>query len=310
VLVVGKDALSRDTIQGLDRAAKGQGMQPLFSPGEYETLFAPLRKGGNMASFIQSDADYNLAPTSDDQPYFFNLDYGLPPAIRSTLVMSLVLAVGLLALVYLTRSSEGMDTDARSWPKIMYALLIGMGFMLVEIPLIQRFQLLLGQPILSLAVLLATLLLSSGVGSLVSQRWQTAALPARVRIAGLWIVVVVVAYWFALPPLVSSVLNASLLVRVLTIVVLTALLGFPMGIPFPSLLRMADGGRQQVALLWAINGAFSVLGSTLAMVFSMQWGFRWALAGGALCYLLLTGVTTLMTRLPVQEAVQAGKKAR
>jgi predicted membrane-bound spermidine synthase len=310
VLMVGKDALPSATIQGLDNAAKGQGMQPLFSPGEYETLFQPLRSGESLSAYIQSDADYNLAPTGDDQPYFFNLDYGLPPAIRSALVMSGLLALGLLALAYFTRSAEEKETSTRQWPKVAYALLIGMGFMLVEIPLIQRFQLLLGQPILSLAAVLATLLLSSGLGSLVSQRWQTVDLPSRVRIASLWIVAVVIIYWFALPSIVHSLLNLSFTLRLLAIIVLTALIGFPMGMPFPSLLRLAGEGRQQVALLWAINGAFSVLGSTLAMVLSMQWGFKWALAGGALCYLLLGVVTLIMTRVSVHEAVEVVKKAQ
>jgi predicted membrane-bound spermidine synthase len=299
VLVVGKDALPAATITSLNQTARAQGMQPLFAPGDFETLFEPLRQGAPMVSYIQADADYNLGPTDDDQPYFFNLDYGLPPAIRSALIMAALLAVGLTVVAFVTSTPDKKEVNpARRWTLFAYAALIGAGFMLVEVPLIQRFQLLMGQPILSLAVVLATLLLAGGLGSWVSQRWLTASLPARIRWVGLWITILAGIYWVALPSLVNAMLMTPFGMRLLVTVILTALLGFPMGMPFPSLLRMGSEGRQQVALLWAINGAFSVLGSALAMVISMQWGFKWALLTGAGLYLLLAVVAWLMMRAP------------
>lgn len=69
------------------------------------------------------------------------------------------------------------------------------------------------------------------------------------------------------------------------------------GIPFPGLLRMAAEDQSQIALLWAINGAFSVLGSTLALVISMQWGFRWAMLGGAAAYMLMAGLVLVLARV-------------
>jgi hypothetical protein len=110
------------------------------------------------------------------------------------------------------------------------------------------------------------------------------------------ITLLAVAYWVALPPLVESLLGATFAVRLLAIIVLTALLGFPMGMPFPSVIRLAGVERQQVALIWAINGAFSVLGSVLSMVISIQWGFKWALLLGAGMYLLLAVVVSALTR--------------
>jgi hypothetical protein len=282
-------------------------MEPLFSPGEYETLFQPLRSGGTLASYIQSDSAYNLAPTGDDQPYFFNVDHGIPPAIRSALVLAALLALGLVILGVITHDSAKKDdreSNRTWWATLGYAALIGVGFMLVEVPLIQRFGLLLGQPILSLAAVLATLLLAGGLGSWVSQRWGAANLLSRVRFVGVWIVVLALVYWVALPPLVESLLGAAFAVRLLAIIVLTALLGFPMGIPFPSLMRLAGQERQQIALLWAINGAFSVFGSTLAVVISMQWGFGLALLLGALLYGALALVTFLLSSKPTRQVVQ------
>jgi predicted membrane-bound spermidine synthase len=300
VLIVSKDALSKATLQSLNGAARAQGMQPLYSPGDYETLFSTLRKGQPLSTFIQAGGAYNLSPTDDDQPYFFNLDYGLPAAISSALIIAVLLAVGLLIVGVLAQTTDqtAPKTHSRqSWLFIGYGALIGLGFMLIEVPLIQRFQLLLGQPILSLAVVLATLLLAGGLGSAISQRWLVKALPTRIALAGVWIAAAAIIYWFALPGLLNTLLATSFAVRLLAICVFTALIGLPMGIPFPGLLRMAADDQAQIALLWAINGAFSVLGSTLALVISMQWGFRWAMIGGAAAYVLMAGLVMVLQRV-------------
>jgi len=303
VLVIGKDALSSGLIQTLNTAARAQGMQPLYAPGDYETLFAPLRKGVSLAAFIQADASYNLSPTDDDQPYFFNLDYGLPPAIRTALLIAVLSALGMAGIALLARNPDRPGDDTRGWAYLGYMALIGMGFMLIEVPLIQRFQLLLGQPILSLAVILTTLLLAGGAGSAVSQHWRIDTLPSGVTLAGLWIAVVSVIYWIALPGWVHALLSASVGARLLATGILTALIGFPMGIPFSSLLRLAAEHHQPVALLWATNGAFSLLGSTLALVISIQWGFQWTLLGGAGVYLLVAGIAALLLRAKQTRAV-------
>jgi hypothetical protein len=61
-----------------------------------------------------------------------------------------------------------------------------------------------------------------------------------------------------------------------------------MGVPFPSALRLAgEGHRRGVPLIWGVNGVFSVLGSALAMVVAMTWGFGWAMMAGAALYVVL-----------------------
>jgi hypothetical protein len=174
---------------------------------------------------------------------------------------------------------------------VLYAAIIGTGFFLIEIPLIQRFQLLLGYPVITLAAVLGTLLLASGIGSLISQRWPVEQLFRRVGVAAVVVALLTILYWLALPAVVGALLPAALWLRLLGVIVLTALIGIPLGMPFPSLLRLAGKGNQSVALLWALNGAFAVLGSVAAVVLSMQIGFGVALLTGAGLYLLLAIVT-------------------
>lgn len=286
VLLVGSDPLTPDVIDTVGTGAQQMGMQPLFVPGSHELGFEPLRSGMSLDNFIDEDAAYNLAPTGDDSPYFFHLDPGLPDPVQSALVTALFLAAGLVIFAFLMGTSESSRDSLWTWGGMMlYAALIGVGFMLVEVPLIQRFQLLLGYPVVSLAAVLFALLLSGGIGSLISQRWTGLQLPARVMLAGLWIAGLALLYRVAMSSVVEAALRQPLAVRVLAVMALTGLLGLPMGIPFPSLMRRAGRVRQRVALLWAVNGAFSVLGSVLAVVLSMNWGFGLALTVGALLYL-------------------------
>jgi hypothetical protein len=272
-------------------------MQALFVPGQFELAFQPLRNGTSLADFVAEDGEYDLSPSSDDSPYFFHLDFGLPRPIQSALVTSVLLTVGLVIFGFLMGSASTKQDSLLHWSgMVLYAALIGCGFMLIEIPLIQRFQLVLGYPILSLVVVLGTLLLAGGLGSLYSQRWTTAQLPRRVVMAALWIAALAVIYRFALASILDVVLAQSLVIRVLAVIALAGILGLPLGIPFASLLRRVGQARDRVALLWAINGAFSVLGSVLSAVISMQWGFSWALLLGALLYLILAVLNATLLR--------------
>jgi len=294
VMVLGKEPLQDEEIRGLATVANRLGLQPLFLPGVFELPFAPLLRGASLEEFLAGDPTYDLSPTDDDQPYFFKLDPGLPSPVQQALIAASALAA---ALLLLSLWPAGVASGRWRWIGLVtYAALIGAGFMLVEIPLIQRFQLLLGYPVLSVATVLGTLLLAGGLGSLFSQRWPETNLPRRVILAALWIGVVGLVYWLALPSLVRQLLAVPLAWRVLATVGLTALLGIPMGIPFPSLMRLACQYQQGVASLWALNGALSVLGSTLAVVLSMTWGFSRALAMSAGLYLLLVGLARLLMR--------------
>jgi len=288
VLVVGARPLRAEVIETVSENARLLGMQSLFVPGESEVVFAPLRQGMSLEEFVADDAEYNLAYTGDDSPYFFHLDFGLPRPVQSALATSLIFAVGLTVFALLSgggrAAAGGSSARGGTW---VYAMAIGAGFMLIEVPLIQRFQLLLGYPILSLAIVLGTLLLAGGIGSAVSQRWAGPQLPRRVMIAALWIAALAALYRFALPSIVERVLPESLALRCTVVVALTMLLGIPMGIPFPSLMRRVGQHQRRVALVWAVNGVFSALGSVLAVVISMTWGFSVALLVGAALYAMV-----------------------
>ena len=119
---------------------------------------------------------------------------------------------------------------------------------------IQRFVLFLGHPTYALTVVVFLLLLSSGAGSIAARR-------PRIRLALAAVVVLIVLDVLVLPPLLSSAVGLSFVVKLLLSAVVLVPLGFLMGMPFPTGLKMlTQSGNATVEWAWAMNAAASVLG--------------------------------------------------
>ena len=293
-LIVSLKPFAPIEIQQFDAAIQALNLQPLHVPQVFELGFKSLKDGQSLDRFVSIDQTWDLFPTTDNRPFFYKLDPGLPPPVTAALIAALVFA-GIVLLLTL-----GQSRQPTSGALLLYVALIGAGFMLVEVPLIQRLQLLIGYPTLSIAVVLGTLLVSGGAGSWISQRWPEVQLPRRVGIAALLIAALALVYGFALPIVVPLLMGLPMAVRILIVMALVALIGVPMGIPFPSALRLAGADTRgstsntSIALLWAANGAFSVVGSTLVMVLAMSLGFQWAMGLGVAAY---GGLAVLTRRL-------------
>ena len=170
----------------------------------------------------------------------------------------------------------------------MYFIAVGLGYILVEVSLIQRFVLFLGHPTYALTVVVFLMLLSSGMGSLASRRWI-----ADYR--WIWrplcaIVLGILIYTGALPLLLDRMVGAPLPAKLIISAVVLVPLGFAMGMPFPTGLRgLANKARpdeNSIEWAWAMNAASSVLGSVLAIVIAIQFGLNVTLACGAAAYFL------------------------
>ena len=157
--------------------------------------------------------------------------------------------------------------------------------MLLEVALLQRFVLLLGHPVYSLTVTLFSLLMGTGIGSLISRR----VAPERVKIVTLRAIIAVCALALvstvALPPLINLAIPWPLPLRILAAVAILLPTGILLGVPLPGGMRLV--AAQQPDLIpwgWGMNGAFSVVGATLAVFLAMNWGFSLTLSTAALVY--------------------------
>jgi predicted membrane-bound spermidine synthase len=172
-----------------------------------------------------------------------------------------------------------------------YFGLLGLGYLFVEIPLIQRFILYLGRPVYAMSAVLFTLLLFSGLGSLSSRR-----MPHR-RSLGI-LALAAIALLLLLPRVLGMTLGLALGSRFAVAVVLLAPLGFLMGVPFPKGIRLLhDRSPELIPWAWAVNGCVSVLSSILAALGALSWGFSSVLVGGAVCY----GLAALCVRPGVED---------
>ena len=179
-----------------------------------------------------------------------------------------------------SQESELAGNPSRAVPFLAYFGLIGLAFLLVEIPLIQRFILFLGNPAYAFSGVLFTILLFSGLGSLISPR-----ISLRVALGAL--VLFLIALPLLMPSLLSAFLGLALPLRLVATAVILAPLGILMGIPFSGgVVWMAEEAARPalVPWIWAVNGAASVIASILAALLALSFGFNWVFRIGALCY--------------------------
>jgi hypothetical protein len=264
----------------------------------YYQAFTALLGAQPRAAFYAS-YPFNVSPPTDNYPFFGHFfkwsqagqiltDLGKTwqPfggagyfVIVALLLLATLLAVSLIVLpaAVLNRSRTAYQP---SRVYLIYFGLIGFAFMLVEIPLIQRFILLLGNPALAMTAVLLSLLLFSALGSRCSGRFSIQGA------IGFLVILLLAASWL-LPGVFKLTLGLPLIVRVGVTMLVIAPVGFLMGIPFPGGILLMLGEHQQpsqIPWIWAVNGAASVVSSVLAALLALSFGFDWVLRIGAVCY--------------------------
>jgi hypothetical protein len=193
----------------------------------------------------------------------------LPPLVvllEAALMASVFFGLPLLSRPDLRSSLRG---HARA---LGYFACLGVGFIFVEICLIQRLVLFLGAPVYSIAIVFGCLLVAAGLGSFASGRIA----PGRRNVrALLWSVsACILAAHFLMPALTEAFLGSSFAVRVAVAATITSVLGFVMGMPMPTGVRyLKASGKNIVSWGWAINGYFTVIGSALTVVVAVNFGF-------------------------------------
>ena len=252
---------------------------------------------------------FDVAPPTDDRPFFGHFfKWGQAADVLAmaghtwqpfggagyfvllALLGLALLAAGALILLPLAVRLKSASGDAsHTVTTFSYFALLGLGYLCVEIPLLQRFILFLGHPAYAMATVLFALLLFSGLGSLLSRR------------VGLWPVLILLpvfvgGYALGLPILFEATLAAPLWGRLLIAVAALAPPGLLMGIPFPKgLASLERTSPSLVAWAWGVNGSVSVVASILAALLALSCGFSAVLAVGAGCYLGAGVVATTLS---------------
>lgn len=254
-----------------------------------------------------ADHPYAVTPITDDAPFFWHFarfrdvlaNFGDPidrfdpeDSIGERVVLLLLAIATVMAAVFLLLPFVTMRKVWRQLPRkgtsALYFAALGFGFMFFEISLIQRLILFLGYPTYSLTVTLASLLIFTGVGALLSARLR--AVPQRiVPVLAPVVVALGLLYLLALPRITDGLLTTPLGLRVLVAFVVLAPLGVTLGMFMPlglgAVSQLTEHGEEYVAWGWAVNGFASVIGSVLTTVLAMIIGFRSVLVLSIVVYL-------------------------
>lgn len=267
----------------------------MYSDLYYEILSAPDLKGFYAAQ------SFDVSPSTDDRPFFNQQarwsrlafralnQTGTTTGTESMLIMLLVqtaVIAGLLILFPLVRfARQGLRTGG-CWSYLVYFAGLGLGFIMVEIALLQRFTLFLGEPIYAFAVVLGSLLVFTGVGAYLGERLSRR--PGRGISAALTAAIAVLLVTaVGMPQVFDVTLGLGLPWRVIISAALVAPLGMALGMPFPlGLVAVGAGAPTLVPWAWGVNGFFTVIGSVVAMLLGMMFGFSVVLAVAGACYVL------------------------
>jgi len=271
----------------------------------YYAAFTRLLERQTRHAFYR-DYAFDIHPATDDRPFFSNFfkwsqagqilaelgktwqpfggaGYFVLLALLALAVFCSLILILLPALALRRRRIVVPEKDQKRIPPVpiflAYFTLIGLGFLLVEVPLIQRFILYLGHPAYALAAVLFALLLFSGAGSSLSPR-----LPVRKTLPVL--VLYLGSFPLLLPVLFQTTLNLALGLRLGVTLLVLAPAGFLMGTAFPGGVAWLEGwsASEHIPWIWAANGAASVISAVLAALLALSWGFNFVFLSGAVCY--------------------------
>jgi hypothetical protein len=314
-----------DEIALLRRVADDLGFTVLYAPDDRDTPrgrelaeasapadrwstsdedFARLALASDRHAFYARHVQ-DIRPTVDDRPFFFHttrLEHQFDVAFGRAMffgnglsaLLSLMGISAMLVLLFVIGplALTGRELLGSGWPRwLAYFGCLGAGFMLVEVALLQQFVLLLGHPVYSLTVTLFSILLGTGIGSYVSRSWPDELVRARLIVVLLGLVALSIAAVLVIPVLIEAAIPWPRPARIGVAALLLVPAGVVMGMPLPSGVRLlAARHATLIPWAWAMNGALSVLGATLAIFIAMNWGFSVTLLIGGAIYLGAAGL--------------------
>lgn len=315
-MVAGRDALTPAQLGAIEKAA---------AKYDYTIMISPHKKSGNpildriykstdramLMKAVQNDT-YDLTPPTDMRPFFFNQAKVLQPfQILGTVIEGIgknsndvvsghmQATLNLYAIIVFSMIAAGLTlvlpfrnavTDApASFVRAgsTYFAMIGLGFMFVEISLMQIMTTFLGHPVYSLGIVLFSLILSSGFGSLLSERHPLRTEKGIMVWAGLIFLYVAGMAWI-IDPMTKYFTEEPFAIRTLITIGLIMPCGVLLGYGFPTGMRMTEAvAPKMTAWFWGINGACGVVASALAVLVGIGWGLDITLLIGGYFYGLL-----------------------
>jgi hypothetical protein len=326
--LVSRSPFAASELDSLERYARGVGGTLLLAPrrpaAPAARAWPALLTPESRADLIRSSR-WAIDPPRDTKPFFFlqlrpadvlSFQARLGPVSTITvngvqvLVFTVLLALlGAASLLWQTSrlpasaEAAGTESGRLGVPGRVYFALLGLGYMAIQLALLQRLSILLGHPTATLALVVASMLLGTGVGSALAGHGRLRQAP-RVVLCLPLLAVVLLAVGF---PLVGNFSGAATLgLTALGAGALSGTMGLALGVALPTGMNLFASSERALAEAWAINGAFSVLGSALGALAGLMVGSRWLAALALSCYGPVWLLTWRATRQPSASKIAFG----
>jgi hypothetical protein len=282
-LLVSREPFSEPEWQELSTLAATRGFTVTrLQPGELpiDLLTTAIASGFSRGTGI---TEMDLRPAIDDRPFFFQfssfsrIQWNDPPILRLQISILVVAILTVFLFFFPLRNSSSQSTGSIQLTQMIYVAAIGIGFMLIELPVIQKFILFLGHPSYATTVVLSSLLLGTGFGSFflvrrLARSTMIACLVATISLSSL-------CDW-----LFSLSFSWDLSYRIVLSFCILLPLGACMGVWLPTVMSHSKSALKP--WLWAINGASGVLASLCSIALAINYGFTAVIWTGFGCYLV------------------------
>ena len=306
-MLIKKSPFTESELAGLRAKADQIGAAALYAPWAPDAGHPDISQLMTTTDWPAYVASYPffIHPPTDDRPFFFNFlrDF-IPKSVDDPfhflqqwndalvlmyMLIAVVTAIAVffffLPLVTFGRRPHRIRVTIAA-PLLLYFACLGYGFLMVEIPLLQRFVLFLGYPVYALAVVLFALLLFSGIGSLISARFGANPRSALLRMLVV-IVGVSLVYMVMVPRVIEALLGLPIAARIGITVTLLAPIGVLLGMAYPLGITVLRGyGEELVPWAWGLNGVMSVVASVISTFIGSRVGFSAAFLTGIGAYAL------------------------
>jgi hypothetical protein len=300
-------------------------LKPRPDPGkDYDKVLATIADGRG-AERIYRRYPVNVAPPTDDSPFFFNMlrlrdilrphrweqgivSFNMKAVVLLGILLVTVFGLTLLCIIVPLVLTTRRETLRGSSLFFLFFASIGFGFMLVEISQMQRLIVFLGHPTYSLSVVLFSLLISSGIGSLLTGGIDDARLGRSGLVRLLLLLCMLVLFGILTPQAIQTFQASTTPVRILAAVAILMPIGLFMGMAFPIGMRLAlQKSPALTPWLWGINGATSVCASVLAIAIALSTGISHSFWTGCVCYgvAFLSYALAVARHAPAQAPVPA-----
>lgn len=269
---------------------------------EYEEPVSPAGSGTPTGDFFERYL-FNVTPATDNRPFYYMFFKG--DRVRETYdavdgkwpilltggylvwvvaLQGLILSLMLIAVPLLARKR---GAGARELLSLYPFLAIGLAFIFLEIGIIKRFILFLGEPTVAVSAAVSAILVSAGLGSFISgkiNRLDTRAILISAIVA---LPILILLYGFFVSDLLDLMISLPTTVKYPTAALVIAPLGFAMGFPFPTLIRYFEikGKGALIPWAWCVNGTASVVGAPLSVIVALSAGFSGVMTAAAALYL-------------------------